>query len=265
MLTKTNISPMLVKLSINRLFSKNLLEKHNLSKNGRNGFRIFKINAKVKKASSIIFNNNDPLEEKVINDKTSLTSSSSNNKTTTTIEKEVLNSEDLKKETLFPAEWKKINYAPLENIGFNASHLKDIQESNLANPDVVQESIYHFAFGLEHNKEKYKDYKNPLNVFIGRLRKGKGWFESNYESEKDKALKELVLVKKRQEMEQKKIIKEISDMEFPKWRSKLTQEEIKEIVPNVAFQLGESTIDTVLRCHFEAEVLPKNLEQQNTL
>ena len=79
------------------------------------------------------------------------------------------------------------------------------------------------------------------------------WFESNYESEKDKALKELVLVKKRQEMEQKKIIKEISDMEFPKWRSKLTQEEIKEIVPNVAFQLGESTIDTVLRCHFEAE------------
>src|SRR5262249_33735766 len=81
--------------------------------------------------------------------KNSLYSSNNINKTTTTL----------------PEEWKKINFSPLEAIGFSEQHLFDIYTNSLCDPTVVQESIYHFAFGL--GEGRHKEYDSPLKVFIG--------------------------------------------------------------------------------------------------
>ena len=156
--------------------------------------------------------------------------------------------------TALPEDWKKINYSPLEAIGFAEQHLLDIYSSNLCDPNVVQESIYHFAFGLEEGR--HKDYDSPLKVFIGRLRKGNAWIESNYESPKDKALKELLKNKKAEKEKRDAMINELIDIEFPDWRKKLTPNEIQKIVPAETLKVNLApAITAALRTHYVDNVL----------
>ena len=56
----------------------------------------------------------------------------------------------------------------LEPQGFKKAHLLQLKNVNI--PEVVQESINHFAFALQHN-EKVKTYQTPLNVFMSVLKK----------------------------------------------------------------------------------------------
>jgi DNA-binding MarR family transcriptional regulator len=164
--------------------------------------------------------------------------------------------------TVLPDEWKRINYTPLESIGFAMQHLLDIFETNLCDPNVVQESIYHFAFGLEEGK--YKSYDNPLKVFIGRLRKGSAWFESSYEPPKEKALRELFERKKAEKEKRDALIKEIVDMDFPDWRKKLTEIEISQIVPPDILKTNLTpAITASLRTHYiESVVMPRLRKDQ---
>ena len=52
----------------------------------------------------------------------------------------------------FP-DWKKINFEPLIEIGFSQTQLKQLATQNLNTPEIVQESINHFAFGLKNNEK----------------------------------------------------------------------------------------------------------------
>ena len=122
--------------------------------------------------------------------------------------------------------WSNINIEPLRKYGLNERHLEDIREFNLLDREVVQESIYHFAFALEENKIKYE---NPIGVLVGRLCKGKGWFEAEYISEKEKSFKQLVLIKKKRKKEKEDLISEYSQMEYEPWKEALTDEEVKGI------------------------------------
>ena len=89
-----------------------------------------------------------------------------------------------------PSVWLKINIEPLKAIGFSDTQLQQLQNRNT--PEIIQESIYHFAYGLEHN-EKTKKYKdNALNVLMGVLRKGQAWIEPNYRSPQELALEDLI-------------------------------------------------------------------------
>ncbi|RST62147.1 hypothetical protein EIC27_06575 [Candidatus Aquarickettsia rohweri] len=90
----------------------------------------------------------------------------------------------------------------------------------------MQESIYHFAYALEEDKIKYE---NPIGVFVGRLCKGKGWFEAEYISEKEKSLKQLILIKKKKQKEKEELINEYSKVEYEPWRESLSEEEVKGI------------------------------------
>jgi len=169
---------------------------------------------------------------------------SSNNKNTT---------------TALPDEWKKINFTPLEAIGFSEQHLLDIYSSNICDPKIIQESIYHFAFGLEQGR--HKEYDNPLKVFIGRLRKGNAWIESNYESPKEKALKELLNRKKAEKEKWDLMIKELVDLEFPEWRKKLTPDDMKKIVPPETLKVNLApAVTAALRLHYVEEILLPRLE-----
>lgn len=164
--------------------------------------------------------------------------------------------------TALPDEWKKINYSPLESIGFTEQHLMDIFTASIFDAPIVQESIYHFAFGLEEGR--HKQYDDPLKVFIGRLRKGNAWIESNYESPKDKALKALFERKKAEKEKRDAMINELIEIEFPDWRKKLTQDEIKEIVPAETLKVNLSpAITSALRTYFVDNVLLPKLGNDN--
>ena len=144
-------------------------------------------------------------------------------------EKKVKQSEKLaieRKEEPKQRNWSNINIEPLRKYGLNERHLEDIREFNLLDREVVQESIYHFAFALEENKIKYE---NPIGVLVGRLCKGKGWFEAEYISEKEKSFKQLVLIKKKRKKEKEDLISEYSQMEYEPWKEALTDEEVKGI------------------------------------
>lgn len=164
--------------------------------------------------------------------------------------------------TALPDDWKKINYSPLESIGFTEQHLLDVFAANIFDASVVQESIYHFAFGLEEGR--HKQYDDPLKVFIGRLRKGNAWIESNYESPKDKALRVLFERKKAEKEKRDAMINELIEIEFPDWRKKLTPDEIKQIVPAETLKVNLApAITAALRTHYVDNVLLQKLSNDN--
>jgi hypothetical protein len=168
---------------------------------------------------------------------TNVPSSSSyyiNSKTTT---KE--NSESIEPDNNLPIEWKKINYELLRHIGFSETQLLQLYSQKL-NPEIVQESIHHFSFGLE-NVEKTKSYNEPLNVFMGVLRQGHAWIEPTYESATDRALKQMLERRKQEEEKRQELYKEFFEIEYKKWLNGISDEELKELLPKADFSFGRYT------------------------
>lgn len=166
---------------------------------------------------------------------TTALSNSSNiyNKTITT------NTENISKEGL-PIEWQNINYTPLRHIGFSETQLLQLYSKNLNIPEVIQESINHFAFGLD-NTEKTKSYNDPLNVLMGVLRKGQAWFEANYESETDRALKQMLERRKQEEEKRQELYKEFFEIEYKNWFNSISDEQLKELLPKADLSFGRYT------------------------
>ena len=227
-------------LEVTRVTLKRLTEKNILirlpGERGRNGCCKFKIPENVVRICFSLFND-APCDINQIGNE--IENRNGNNKIYSS-------SNIINTTTALPKEWKNINFSPLESIGFSEQHLLDIYSTNVCDPNVVQESIYHFAFGLEEGR--HKSYDNPLKVFIGRLRKGNAWFELNYESPKEKALRELFERKKTEKEKRDSMIKEIVDIEFPEWRKKLTQDEVKHIIP--AETLKANLTPAITACHY---------------
>ena len=176
------------KTSINRLINKGFL-KRGLGRAARGGYINLELPNEIKlvilelrkdikqdnRTENFVYSLCQNLDNK------SLYSSSSYNNNTTTDQKLLPNA--------LPDEWKKIDCEVLSAIGFNREHLRQLAGKNI--PEIVQESINHFSYALENNP-KYKNHANPLNVFMGVLRKGQAWFEKDYISPLEKAQAELI-------------------------------------------------------------------------
>ena len=148
-------------------------------------------------------------------------------------------------------DWKKINYDSLVEFGFSETQLKQLYETNLTNPEVIQESINHFAYKI----------KDPLNIFMGVLRKGQSWHEVNYISPKELALKKIVEGKKKEKERYDLMIKELMDIEFPAWRNKISKNQIKLIVPEETLRVNLApAITACLRTHYLEKILLPSLE-----
>ena len=213
----TGTSSKMVKTSIQRLVGKNLIQRER-GKTGRGGFYIFSLTELIRNAA---------LEYKRMignEDKTGINKPS------------IGNHKEIKQESIvggkknnLPEEWMKINIYPLEDIGFNHHHLLDIYETRLADPQMVQESILHFAYGIEYESLKYKQYIDLLNVFIGRLRKGKPWFEKSFRSPQEIAQAELLEAKKNELERKKKVEEEAFKLALAEWQEELSQSELARI------------------------------------
>ena len=143
-----------------------------------------------------------------------------------------LNQKIMKYEEL-PGEWKEINYHLLEDYHFKAHHIVNFYKLNLLEPEIIQESINHFAYGIKHNPNNYSKYNDPLKVFIGRLRKGEPWIESTYKSKQEIATKEMILRRKEEKRtianEICKLVDTLEKDSYEKWLYSLKEEEKKEI------------------------------------
>lgn len=178
-------------------------------------------------------------------------SSSSNNNINTTT-------------TVLPDSWKIINFESLQPIGFSQTQLRQLFDSKMTEPAIIQDSINKFAFSLEHN-EKTKAYPDPLNILMGVLRKGHRWNEPNYIAPKELALQQLLEEKRKQKEKHDKLIKEYLELEFPDWRRKLTADQIKQIVPAEILKANLApAITAALRTYFIENVLPTKLDLEDS-
>jgi hypothetical protein len=165
--------------------------------------------------------------------------------------------------TALPDEWKKINFELLEPIGFSETQLKQLHDSQATAPEIVQDSINRFSFSLEHS-DKVKAYNDPLNVLMGVLRKGQRWNEPNYISQKELALRHVLEEKRKQKEQYDAMIKELVDLEYPEWRKKLTDDEIKQIVPADILKMNVSAAtQSVLRTHFIEKIISSRFKTDN--
>ena len=245
----TSTTMKMVKTSIQRLVSKQLIVREK-GKTGRGGFYSFKLSEIVRNAAleykkMVDIDNQLDVNWESIGDHLEIERKGRDKKVG---------------KTLLPEEWKKINIYPLEDIGFNHNHLSDIFETKLADPQMVQESILHFAYGLEYESVKYKQYDDLLNLLIGRLRKGKPWFEKNYRSPQEIAQAQLLEAKKNELERKKKVEEDAFKLALAEWQEGLSQSEIT----NITAKKGAGDIiphATKLSIYFRENIWP---EQKKT-
>lgn len=160
---------------------------------------------------------------------------------------------ETKKESNFIDPWEEIDFSSLESIGFNKKHL--LQIKNKTTPEIVQESINHFAYGLSHNK-KTQGYPNPLATFISVLKRGEFWIEHNYQSPQELAKKKLLEIKKA-ELERIKIIEEeIYQVAFDEWKQSLNQKEIESLAPDLRKRGDPIPPHAKLSSYFKENIWP---------
>ena len=150
---------------------------------------------------------------------------------------------------------KKINFVHLEHIGFSETQLCQLYHNNMTTPDTVEDAINRFAYSLEHSG-KAKAYNDPLNVFMGVLRKGQRRIEPNYIPPKELAMRQMLEEKRKQKAQRDAMLNELIELEFPEWKRKLTDEEIKDILPDDIRKTNiKAAINATLRMHFIENVL----------
>ena len=133
-----------------------------------------------------------------------------------------------------PDEWNNI-YVPdlVSDIGFGIQQIRQILSTGKNAADIVQESLYHFEFALKYS-EKIKEYENPLNVFMGVLRKGDAWIESKYRSNQEIAQENLLKINKEKINRLQLIEKELHDsvlaLQFEEWKYSLAESEKQKYI-----------------------------------
>lgn len=261
---------------IYRLSNKGVIEISKL-KNGRAGWRKFQFsketfqylslentvsNALANREQTVSKALAQPLAEPLA----TFASSSGNyiNKTTTTGEGENL----INQNVLLADEWMTIDIEPLNLIGFTKTHLSQIASQNKLQPNIVQDSINSFAFDLQENSRAKTIKGDPINFFMGILRNGKPYSPpSNYESPQDKAMR--TYLEKMRGIEEKRASeeKEAFNLAFNDWFLKLSNEQKRELLPEMLRKTvsleGSKVLESTARNHFEKKLWP--LKRQEIL
>jgi predicted transcriptional regulator len=258
-------SKSIVKTVIYRLVKKGIIERHG-AKTGRGGWMCFKINEKtyqelitktdVKQVTNGEQTGNKRDTKQVTERVTNAPSSSSyiNNiyKNTTTKDNE-------EQQNIFglPPEWMDIDISPLESIRFTQEQLRHIYRKKQISREIVQDSIYAYAFDLKENN-KGKNLASPLNFFMGILvKQGIPYAPpENYESPRDRGLR-LYIERKRVATEKKKELEEEAiSYAYTDWVTALTEPEKAKILPEyykknkVTGSLNEKIINSELKNYF---------------
>lgn len=204
-----------VKTALKFLIKKQVI-KRLISQTGLHGWTSYKLQEAITE---------DFIKQGLNRVKTGSISSSSNYKTTTNIDGD-------KNNTL-------INIEPLRQIGINYSHIVQILNQQKLTVEMIQDSVYAFAYDLKYNNKAIGIKASPLNYFMGILRSGQVYAPpENYELPEQEAMRLYLERKKAQEAQKEQMEKEIFDLHFKEWLGLLTEGQIKEIVPNYSIEKG---------------------------
>lgn len=133
-----------------------------------------------------------------------------------------------------------INLDPLACIGLTDSHLIQLLKQGNLTPEQIQESVNHFAFDLEHNDKAKTINKNPLDYFMGILRKGNYYTApSNYEPQELRNQRLYLEDKLRRDETNRALEEKIKESELNDWLGKLSEHELME------FYVEEQPLDNV--------------------
>lgn len=250
-----------IRKAIQRLENKGILIRHYF-KSGRGGWTQYKISEAVYQEINEykLKPNLSQTEAKVgteLRPKPEPTAPSSSsgyiiNKNTTTGEVETIS-----------FAWQSVDITPLKDIGFTLTHLQQIAQQERLTVDVVQDSIYAFAFDLEQNNKQTSLRSSPLNYFMGILRNGKPYAPpGNYESPADKAMRFYVESKKEQEKKRQSLLNEALEFSFQEWLSGISDEVKNQIIPPEIKKLqSEQPKRAVLKQYFESKIWSKKYQE----
>lgn len=216
LISMTNTSLSMINTSIQRLVDKKLLFREN-GKRGRGGFYSFGLTQDVKDAA---------IEFRKL--------STEVNKIENPFENDDLARMDNQKFSMLPKEWDEIDTEPLHHISFSRGHLVQLYKYGNIDVQTIQESIYHFAYDLEQNNKAVNITKSsPIGYFMGILKRS-GLYNApqNYESPKNKALREMLERKKIEKEKHDSMMRELINIAFDDWQAKLTQDEKDQLIPD---------------------------------
>ena len=127
--------------------------------------------------------------------------------------------------------WQEIDFSLLTKIGFKDIHISQLLTKGDLTPEEVQESIYAFAYDIEHNPSLLRIKTTPLNLFLGILKRGCPYFPSKeYDSvikrQYDKHQKE----RNRRKLQDEQIVDQHRNQTFVDWVERLSLKAKSEIL-----------------------------------
>ena len=152
-----------------------------------------------------------------------------------------------------------IDITPLESIGFGYGHLKQLINIEDITTEIIQTSINHFAYDLNYNNKADEIRKKPIAYFMGSMKKY-GCYNApdGYESPKDKAMR--LYLERMRKIEQVRVDeeKEAFNLAFSDWFSKLSNEQKRELLPEMLRRTANLETSKILentaKSHFEKEI-----------
>ena len=213
--TELCMSVNVLRVSLRRIVAKNLLvrEKGFMGRNGASNFKIpnmvLKFKEEIEESNKITYKENN-----------------NNNIIINTI---IPNVGITKEPSMDSTWWNKLNISNLEEYGFKHAQFKQIEGMNSF--DVIQESINHFAWGLEYNSKNERYKENPSRILLSVLKKGGAWIEDGYRDPQEIALEKILEAKKKSADRKKKLEDDLYVVALNEWIDTLTQNEIEQLVP----------------------------------
>jgi predicted transcriptional regulator len=116
-----------------------------------------------------------------------------------------------------PAEWDNISFHAVQEIGFSKAQIRMLYANQKNTPEVIQESINHFAYTMKNKPEKLEKYDSKMAVLISTLNKGGSWYEPDYISPQEQALKDALERRKEEKARIEAMEKELFSIEFNEW------------------------------------------------
>ena len=181
--------------------------------------------------------------------------------------------------TYIPAEFEKIDFSPLSDIGFDESHIIQIYREHKKNPElslsaeIIQNSINAFAFDLKHNKIAGTFKNSPAVVLTSLLKKGQPYSSKTPEkvlTPQEEAMQEYLLAQEKKQQKITEIKIKARELALQGWLDSLSEEELLNFnqelrpdgIPDRIYQKSRrKKAEELAKDYFDTVLWPKQLKQ----
>ena len=190
-----------------------------------------------------------------------------------------VSSSNINTTTTLPEIFRKIDYYPLKDIGFDESHIIQIYREYTKNPElaltteIIQNSINALAFDLKHNNVAGSFKNSPVVVLTALLKKGQPYSSKTPEkvlTPQEEAMQEYLLAqeKKQQKITETKI--KARELAIQEWLDSLSEEELLNFnqelrpdgIPDRIYQKSRrKKAEELAKDYFDTVLWPKQLKQ----